>query len=191
VPPDRELGLHALLTQTTDMGEQRLAGAGTVAADQHRVAVSELVRGLRQRLIENGDQVGGGVRAGIARAQHPREGLVAVAAERKHRVEAGAAGRIELRLGMEASPGRQGSYLPGVTTSEPDPHESGRKGRAVQAPLTCSVATIYLIAASTMAMSCSVVPPLTPTPAMTWPSFVSGTPPPIAEYLPPETARRG
>jgi hypothetical protein len=40
-----------------------------------------------------------------------------------------------------------------------------------------------------MAMSCSVVPPLTPTPAITWPSLVSGTPPPIAEYLPPETAR--
>jgi hypothetical protein len=53
------------------------------------------------------------------------------------------------------------------------------------------VPMIYAIAASTMAMSCSVVPPLTPTPAMTWPSFVSGTPPPIAEYLPPETARRG
>src|SRR5712691_7651010 len=42
-----------------------------------------------------------------------------------------------------------------------------------------------------MAMSCSVDPPLTPTPAMTWPSFVSGTPPPIAEYLPPQTARSG
>ena len=27
--------------------------------------------------------------------------------------------------------------------------------------------------------------------AITWPSLVSGTPPPIAEYLPPETARRG
>jgi hypothetical protein len=53
------------------------------------------------------------------------------------------------------------------------------------------VATVYVIAASTMAMSCSVVPPLTPTPAITWFSLVSGTPPPIAEYLPPETARRG
>jgi hypothetical protein len=53
------------------------------------------------------------------------------------------------------------------------------------------VATVYVIAASTMAMSCSVVPPLTPTPAITWSSLVSGTPPPIAEYLPPETARRG
>src|SRR4051794_24798018 len=49
----------------------------------------------------------------------------------------------------------------------------------------------FLIAASTMATSCSVVPPLTPTPAMTWPSLVSGTPPPIAEYRPPETVRRG
>ncbi len=54
-----------------------------------------------------------------------------------------------------------------------------------------SVAVIYFIAASAMAMSCSVVPPLTPTPAITWPSLVKGTPPPIAEYLPPETARRG
>ena len=34
-----------------------------------------------------------------------------------------------------------------------------------------------------MAMSWSVVPPLTPTPAITWSSLVSGTPPPIAEYL--------
>jgi hypothetical protein len=54
-----------------------------------------------------------------------------------------------------------------------------------------SLAAIYVIAASTMAMSCSVVPPLTPTPAITLSSLVSGTPPPIAEYLPPETARRG
>jgi hypothetical protein len=57
--------------------------------------------------------------------------------------------------------------------------------------LRSPVTTIYFIAASTMAMSCSVVPPLTPTPAMTWPSLMSGTPPPIAEYLPPETARSG
>src|SRR2546423_11191830 len=49
---------------------------------------------------------------------------------------------------------------------------------------TCSVATTYLIAASTMAMSCSVVPPLTPTPAISWPSLVNGTPPPVAVYLP-------
>jgi hypothetical protein len=31
-------------------------------------------------------------------------------------------------------------------------------------------AVTYVIAASTMAMSCSVVPPLTPTPAITWSS---------------------
>ena len=52
-------------------------------------------------------------------------------------------------------------------------------------------AFVYLTAASTMAMSCSVVPPLTPRPAITWPSMVNGTPPPIAEYRPPETASRG
>ena len=34
---------------------------------------------------------------------------------------------------------------------------------------------------STMAMSCAVVPPLTPMPPMAWPSQLSGTPPPIAE----------
>jgi hypothetical protein len=61
-----------------------------------------------------------------------------------------------------------------------------------QAPTHATAASSRTsIAASTMAMSCSVVPPLTPTPAITWSSLVSGTPPPIAEYLPPETARRG
>jgi len=28
-------------------------------------------------------------------------------------------------------------------------------------------------------------------PAITWPSLVNGTPPPIAEYLPPETGEEG
>jgi hypothetical protein len=41
--------------------------------------------------------------------------------------------------------------------------------------------TVYFIAVSTMSISCSVVPPLTPTPATTSPSLASGTPPPIAE----------
>ena len=41
--------------------------------------------------------------------------------------------------------------------------------------------TIYFIAVSTMSISCSVVPPLTPTPATTSPSLARGTPPPIAE----------
>ena len=68
---------------------------------------------------------------------------------------------------------------------------STRPHRAELAPTRSLTRRIQLIAASTMAMSCSVVPPLTPTPAITWPSLVSGTPPPIAEYLPPETARRG
>ena len=66
-----------------------------------------------------------------------------------------------------------------------------RQGRAVRQPGTATAGAERVIAASTMATSCSVVPPLTPTPAITWPSLVSGTPPPIAEYLPPETARRG
>ena len=79
------------------------------------------------------------------------------------------------------------------TIGEPvvSPRVDVERHRSIQRGLGLSRATIYLIAASTMAMSCSVVPPLTPTPAITWPSLVSGTPPPIAEYLPPETARRG
>ena len=44
-----------------------------------------------------------------------------------------------------------------------------------------ALTTIYFIAVSTMSISCSVVPPLTPTPATTLPSLVRGTPPPIAE----------
>src|SRR4051794_12010131 len=66
-----------------------------------------------------------------------------------------------------------------------------RDGVVVIAGSARGSGTTYFIAASTMAMSCSAVPPLTPTPAITWPSLVTGTPPPIAEYLPPDTARRG
>ena len=44
-----------------------------------------------------------------------------------------------------------------------------------------ALTTIYFIAVSTMSISCSVVPPLTPTPATTSPSLARGTPPPIAE----------
>jgi len=66
---------------------------------------------------------------------------------------------------------------------------SGAVENAGQA--TCLIATSQLIAASTMAVSCSTVPPLTPTPATSWSSSVTGTPPPIAVYLPPETVRRG
>src|SRR6266566_6802351 len=42
-----------------------------------------------------------------------------------------------------------------------------------------------------MATSCPTVPPLTPTPATTSPSLVTGAPPPIAQYLPPDTVASG
>src|SRR6266852_2229547 len=84
---------------------------------------------------------------------------------------------------------------PGEIAAGGDPLRAARNNDITPStdtgPATRSVATTHLIAASTMAMSCSVVPPLTPTPAITWPSLVKGTPPPIAEYLPPATARRG
>jgi len=49
------------------------------------------------------------------------------------------------------------------------------------------VAATYCSAASTIETSWSTVPPLTPMPAITAPSLLSGTPPPMAQYLPPET----
>ena len=94
--------------------------------------------------------------------------------------------------------------LPGLgawSTETVDGHLHNGRGRAIAEREMASpsiprsfervAAQVQLVAASTMAMSCSVDPPLTPTPAMTLPSLVSGTPPPIAEYRPPETARRG
>jgi hypothetical protein len=70
------------------VGQQRLRRAGAVEADQHRVAVPELIRDLRQRGIEHRDQIRGGVGSSVAGAQHPGQRLVAVVAEREHRVEA-------------------------------------------------------------------------------------------------------
>jgi DNA-binding MarR family transcriptional regulator len=79
----------------------------------------------------------------------------------------------------------------GIAELQAAPETLGSLVDTLQSGVAPAGTAICLIAASTMAMSCSVVPPLTPTPAITWPSLVSGTPPPIAEYLPPETARRG
>jgi len=57
--------------------------------------------------------------------------------------------------------------------------------------LTCSVATTYLIAASTMANVLLRRSAADSDAAMTWPSSMSGTPPPIAEESTAETKRRG
>src|SRR4051812_19710558 len=50
--------------------------------------------------------------------------------------------------------------------------------KATRKSMSSSFGTVcHLIAASTIATSCSVVPPLTPTPAITWSSLVRGTRP--------------
>jgi len=49
------------------------------------------------------------------------------------------------------------------------------------------LAAAYFSATSTIEISCPAVSPVTPIPAITAPSFVRGTPPPIAQYLHPET----
>ena len=58
---------HAVLAQAADVGQEGVAGAGRVAADQDVGAVAVGVGDLRQRLVEHGDVVGGGVRPGVAR----------------------------------------------------------------------------------------------------------------------------
>ena len=52
------------------------------------MAVTVLVGDLGERLVEDGDVVGGGVRAGVAAAHPGGEELAGVVAERQHRVVA-------------------------------------------------------------------------------------------------------
>lgn len=61
-----------------------------------------------------------------------------------------------------------------LKSSRKAPHELKRQRTQTRWP------RFYLTAASTIAMSCSFVPPLTPMPAYNWPSCKSGTPPPMA-----------
>jgi hypothetical protein len=58
-----------LLAQAADVGQERLRAAGAVGSQQDWDAVPVRVRDLVERLVEDGDVVGGGVRAGVTRPQ--------------------------------------------------------------------------------------------------------------------------
>ena len=68
--------------------QEGVAGTGGVAADQDVVAVAVGVGDLRQRLVEHGDVVGGGVRPGVARAQQPGQRFAGGVEEAQQRVVA-------------------------------------------------------------------------------------------------------
>lgn len=85
-PADGELAAHRSVALVTDVGQECLRAARGVRSDQHRAAMAVLIRDLGQRLVEHGDVVGGGVRAGVAATQHTGEELAGVVTERHQRV---------------------------------------------------------------------------------------------------------
>ena len=70
-PANRELGGDGLIAQAADVGQERFRAAGSVRPDQDRDAVAVDIGDLRQRRVQDGDVIGGGVRAGVARPQQP------------------------------------------------------------------------------------------------------------------------
>jgi len=94
-PGDREANreLQVLLGQRPD---QRVGGAGAIGPDQDRL-VPPAVRQLRERPLQHQQVVGGGVAAGVARAQQAGQGLAGVVQPRTERVIAEAA--LDVALG--------------------------------------------------------------------------------------------
>ena len=84
--PDRELGPHTMLAQRPDMGEEVLGAARAVGADQDRAAVPVGIRDLRERIVQDRDVVGRGVRARIARPQPTGQRLTGVVQPAQQRV---------------------------------------------------------------------------------------------------------
>lgn len=70
------------------MGEEGFRAAGAVGADQDRGGVAVGVGDLGQCPIQDGDVVGCGVRARVARPQHAGQGLAGVVQEAQQRVVA-------------------------------------------------------------------------------------------------------
>lgn len=88
--------------------QERLRSSGTVRADEDRCAVAVGVRDLGQRMVEDGDVVGGGVGAGIAGPEQSGQGFAGVVQEAQQRVVAEAAlvgRRCLLFLGMAGDQG--------------------------------------------------------------------------------------
>jgi hypothetical protein len=88
---DRERGPDSALPQPSQVGQEGLGTARAVGADEDRGAVAVGVGDLGEGLVEDGDVVGGGVRAGVARSQETCQGLAGVVQEAQHRVVAEAA----------------------------------------------------------------------------------------------------
>ena len=65
--------------------DQGVGVAGAISPDQDLLAAPP-VRDLRQRPVQHGEVVGGGVAAGVAGAQHHHQGLVAVVQPGSERV---------------------------------------------------------------------------------------------------------
>jgi hypothetical protein len=87
-PPDREPAVHRAVAERADMGEEPFGAARGVGTDQDLGAVTVLVRQLREGLVQDGDVIGGGVRAGVAPTQRSGQELAGVVAESEHRVVA-------------------------------------------------------------------------------------------------------
>jgi hypothetical protein len=84
---DTESDVEVPLAPGPDVGEETVTGSGRIRAEQDRGPVSVGVGDLGEGLVEDGDVVGGGVRAGPALAQHTGEGLAGVVQETQQRVE--------------------------------------------------------------------------------------------------------
>src|SRR4051812_23373204 len=73
------------------MVQERFGAAGAVRADEDGGAVAVGVGDLGQRLVEDGDVVGGGVGAGVTGSEDCGEGFAGVVQEAQQRVVAEAA----------------------------------------------------------------------------------------------------
>jgi hypothetical protein len=78
---DTESDVEVAFAQGPEVGEEAVTGSGRVTAEQDRGAVPVGVGDLGEGLVEDGDVVGGGVRAGPAFTQQPGEGFAGVVQE--------------------------------------------------------------------------------------------------------------
>ncbi len=96
------------LAQCTDVGEEDFRASGAVRADEDFGAVAVGVGDLGQGRIQDGDVVGGGIGAGVARPQHSGQGFAGVVQKAQQRVVAEAAfigGRRLFLLGVAGDEG--------------------------------------------------------------------------------------
>jgi hypothetical protein len=71
VKPTEKLGLDASVAQGPDVGQESPWKSPYASADQNRGAVPAGVGDLGERVIQDRDVVGGGIRAGVAGPSRP------------------------------------------------------------------------------------------------------------------------